>query len=161
MVQPTCPGKDALASLTKCTKLPGHPLCMHCCLLNCPSMACIQHLTCYSPAMLQFTEAVVNLKFDEEPKYSPYAQLFEALCGPGPQRPIQMEASVAKVGQKRQRESSDEDNQDIVRHPAVHASSCCATLEYDLLWLPLHTLVSGVSFCKACLCDLHPECSSA
>lgn len=79
-------------------------------------MATSAELLCrYTPSgFRQFTEAVVNLKFDEEPKYSPYAQLFEALCGPGPQRPIQMEASVAKVGQKRQRESSDEDNQDII-----------------------------------------------
>ena len=65
--------------------------------------------------LLQFTEAVVNLKFDEDPKYTPYAQLFEALCGPGPQRPIQMEASSAKVGQKRPREGTDEEAQDIVR----------------------------------------------
>ena len=57
----------------------------------------------------------MNLKFDEDPKYAAYAQLFEALCGPGPQRPIQMEASTTKVGQKRPRDATeDEATQDIV-----------------------------------------------
>ena len=39
-------------------------------------------------AALQFAEAVVNLRFDEDPKYSAYLGLFEPLCGPQPQRPI-------------------------------------------------------------------------
>lgn len=45
---------------------------------------------------LQFTDAVVNLKFDEEPKYEAYMKLFEPLCGPPPQRPILTEGA-AKV----------------------------------------------------------------
>ena len=36
----------------------------------------------------QFAEAVVNLKFDEEPKYQAFMALFDPLCGPSPQRPI-------------------------------------------------------------------------
>lgn len=45
---------------------------------------------------MQFTEAVVNLKFDEEPKYEAYMKLFEPLCGPAPSRPILVEGG-AKV----------------------------------------------------------------
>eukprot|EP00798_Chlamydomonas_sp_ICE-L_P015695 gene15695-21804_t len=52
------------------------------------------------PAFRQFSDAVVNIKFDEEPKYESYMRLFEPLCGPGPQRPILTEGA-AKVGQKR------------------------------------------------------------
>ncbi len=48
------------------------------------------------PAFRQFTEGVVNQKFDEEPKYDAYMKLFEPLCGPGPQRPILTEGA-AKV----------------------------------------------------------------
>ena len=41
------------------------------------------------PPFRQFTEAVVNLKFDEEPKYAAYMDLFDPLCGPaGPTRPV-------------------------------------------------------------------------
>ena len=63
---------------------------------------------------MQFTEAVVNLKFDEDPKYAAYVQLFESLCGPVAQRPIQLEAGT-KVGQKRGREDTEEEALDIVR----------------------------------------------
>ena len=52
-----------------------------------------RHTAC---ACVQFTEAVVNLKFDEEPKYEAYMKLFEPLCGPPPQRPILTEGA-AKV----------------------------------------------------------------
>jgi len=38
--------------------------------------------------VVQFAEAVVNLKFDEEPKYQAFMTLFDPLCGPQPQRPI-------------------------------------------------------------------------
>ncbi|KAK9908618.1 hypothetical protein WJX75_000528 [Coccomyxa subellipsoidea] len=62
------------------------------------------------PAFRQFTEAVVNLKFDEEPKYTAYVALFEPLCGPGPQRPILLEEKP-KVGQKRGREAIEEDTE--------------------------------------------------
>jgi hypothetical protein len=44
----------------------------------------------------QFTEAVVNLKFDEEPKYESYMKLFDPLCGPAVSRPILVEGG-AKV----------------------------------------------------------------
>ena len=68
-------------------------------------MATSAELLCrYTPhAFRLFAEAVVNLKFDEEPKYSAYASLFEPLCGPGPTRPITMDALPARVGQKRGR----------------------------------------------------------
>lgn len=63
---------------------------------------------------MQFTEAVVNLKFDEEPKYSAYVALFEPLCGPaGPARPILTEGAP-KVGQKRNRESLEDETLEIV-----------------------------------------------
>lgn len=52
------------------------------------------------PAFRQFTEGVVNQKFDEEPRYEAYMKLFEPLCGPGPQRPILTEGAN-KVGDVR------------------------------------------------------------
>ena len=36
----------------------------------------------------QFTEAVINLKFEEDPKYSYYVRLLEPLCGPAPNRAV-------------------------------------------------------------------------
>ena len=47
-------------------------------------MATSAELLCrYTPqAFRLFTEAVINLKFDEEPKYGAYSTLFEPLCGP-------------------------------------------------------------------------------
>ena len=51
----------------------------------------------------QFTEAVINLKFDEDPKYSYYVSLLEPLCGPAPNRPVRLEGLV-KVGSKRTRD---------------------------------------------------------
>lgn len=69
-------------------------------------MATSPELLCrYTPQPFrQFTEAVVNLKFDEVPKYSALMALFEPLCGPsGPTRPIQTTEVPAKVGQKRTR----------------------------------------------------------
>eukprot|EP00890_Picochlorum_soloecismus_P003283 jgi/Picsp_1/3956/NSC_01468-R1_protein len=68
----------------------------------------------YSPAPFRrFTEAVINLKFDDEPKYAAYMSLFDSLCGPpGPGRPLMIESDT-QVGQKRNRESgavtTDED----------------------------------------------------
>jgi hypothetical protein len=50
----------------------------------------------------------VNLKFDEEPKYEAYMALFEPLCGDRNSRPIQTFAPAVKVGQKRQRDPSDD-----------------------------------------------------
>ncbi len=73
-------------------------------------MATSADLLCrYTPsAFRQFTEAVVNLKFDEEPKYTAYVALFEPLCGPAPARPILLE-DKPRVGQKRGREAIEED----------------------------------------------------
>merc|ERR1719375_659724 len=59
------------------------------------------------PAFRKFTEAVINLKFDEEPQYQKYIQLFESLCGPAASRPVKVEG--VKVGQKRRREDWDGD----------------------------------------------------
>lgn len=71
-------------------------------------MATSPEILCrYTPAPFRtFTEAVINLKFDEEPKYAAYMSIFEPLCGPsGPQRPLQFEV-VPKVGQKRGRDAA-------------------------------------------------------
>ena len=75
------------------------------------------------PAFRQFTEAVVNLKFDEEPKYNAYVALFEPLCGPGPQRPILLE-DKARVGQKRGREAIEEDMEIVRAFPPPLSDSC-------------------------------------
>ncbi|GAB4816588.1 hypothetical protein N2152v2_003634 [Parachlorella kessleri] len=75
-------------------------------------MATSPELLCrYTPAPFrQFTEAVVNLKFDEEPKYGAMMALFEPLCGPQPERPIITDSMEARAGQKRKREGeADED----------------------------------------------------
>lgn len=64
------------------------------------------------PAFRQFAEAVVNLKFDEEPKYQAFMAIFDPLCGPSPQRPILTEGQT-KVGQKRGREAMEEDTMDV------------------------------------------------
>lgn len=55
-------------------------------------------VVCTVPTLcaLQFTEAVVNLKFDEEPKYAAYSCLFEPLCGATPARPI-LQTDAPKV----------------------------------------------------------------
>jgi serine/threonine protein kinase len=50
-----------------------------------------------------FCEAVINLKFDEEPAYAAYIKLFEPLLGTSaPARPLQVEAALA-LGKKRGR----------------------------------------------------------
>ena len=65
------------------------------------------------PAFRQYMEAVVNLKFDEEPKYASLASLFEPLCGPSNRRPISTEgAEKSRVGQKRKAEPLDEEGED-------------------------------------------------
>ena len=63
------------------------------------------------PAFRQYMEAVVNLKFDEEPKYGALAALFEPLCGPTSRRPISTEGAQ-KVGQKRKAETLEEEGED-------------------------------------------------
>eukprot|EP00891_Asterochloris_glomerata_P000435 jgi/Astpho2/435/fgenesh1_pm.00011_%23_15_t len=72
-------------------------------------MATSAELLCrYTPAAFrQFAEAVVNLRFDEDPKYSAYLGLFEPLCGPQPQRPILTDS--LKVGQKRTRDQMEDE----------------------------------------------------
>ena len=66
----------------------------------------------YTPqAFRQYMEAVVNLKFDEEPKYGALAALFEPLCGPTSRRPISTEGAQ-KVGQKRKAETLEEEGED-------------------------------------------------
>ena len=53
-------------------------------------------------AFRQFTDAVVHLKFDEEPKYDMLAALFEPLIGSGPQRSVIISAvAQAKVSVSR------------------------------------------------------------
>ena len=86
------------------------------------------------PAFRQFTEAVVNLKFDEEPKYTAYVSLFEPLCGPGPARPILLEEK-ARVGQKRGREAIEQqEDMEIVRTlHLLHMSDALYVLVIRLL----------------------------
>jgi len=72
-----------------------------------------EQLCRYTPAAFrQFTEAVVNIKFDEEPKYAAYRDLFEPLCGQaGPSRPILTE-TAARVGAKRNREALEDETEE-------------------------------------------------
>lgn len=61
------------------------------------------------PFPAQFTEAVINLKFDEEPKYDTYIRLFQPLCGSSDvDRPIMIEGA-ARVGLKRGRDTTVEE----------------------------------------------------
>ncbi|QDZ23278.1 serine/threonine protein kinase [Chloropicon primus] len=61
------------------------------------------------PSFKQFTEYVMNLKYDEDPRYSWMISLFEPLCGSALQRPIKInESTLAKVGQKRTRDMLDD-----------------------------------------------------
>lgn len=63
-------------------------------------------------AFKNFMDAVINLKFDEEPKYGAMAQLFEPLCGPvGPGRPLCTDGAQ-KAGAKRKAEALDEEGED-------------------------------------------------
>ncbi|KAA3471656.1 casein kinase I-like protein 2-like [Gossypium australe] len=75
-----------------------------------PEMLC-----CFCPpALKQFLEIVVNMKFDEEPNYSKLISLFEGLLGPNPAiRPINTDGAqkiIYQVGQKRGRLNIDEDD---------------------------------------------------
>ena len=68
---------------------------------------------------------MVNLKFDEEPKYDSYMALFEPLCGANRnQRPIQT-FSAPKVGQKRGRDPSDDILLDSTGAPKKKVSAAC------------------------------------
>lgn len=60
-------------------------------------------------AFKQFTETVVNLRYDEEPKYAAYAALFAPVCGPPTaSRPVDIAVGY-QLGQKRKRESLEDD----------------------------------------------------
>ncbi|KAG7033670.1 Casein kinase 1-like protein HD16 [Cucurbita argyrosperma subsp. argyrosperma] len=61
-------------------------------------------MCCFCPAPFkQFLEAVINMKFDEEPNYSKLISFFEGLIDPCiPLRPIRIDGAL-KVGQKRGR----------------------------------------------------------
>lgn len=66
----------------------------------------------YSPPVFRtFMETVVNLKFDEEPKYEALRALLEPLCGPSPNRPINTDGA-SKAGTKRKAETLDEEDAD-------------------------------------------------
>lgn len=69
----------------------------------------------------------MRAQFDEDPKYAAYVALFEPLCGPGPQRPILLE-DKARVGQKRGRDSAEDETLEIVRLPPAHALWRCASV---------------------------------
>jgi len=56
---------------------------------------------------------VMNLKYDEDPKYSWMIALFEPLCGSALHRPIKIsESTLAKVGQKRTRDMLDDKDEE-------------------------------------------------
>ncbi|KAA3472768.1 Casein kinase I-like protein [Gossypium australe] len=61
-------------------------------------------MCCFCPAPFkQFLEAVINMKFDEEPNYAKLISFFESLIDPCiPLRPIRIDGAL-KVGQKRGR----------------------------------------------------------
>ncbi|XP_057436616.1 casein kinase 1-like protein HD16 [Lotus japonicus] len=71
-----------------------------------PEMLC-----CFCPPPFrQFLEFVVNMKFDEEPNYSKLITLFDGMLGPNPAlRPINTEGAQ-KVGQKRGRLNTEEED---------------------------------------------------
>lgn len=81
----SCHGQQCLIECTL--------VCQNCsCLVDGGEMICGVLTLC----ALQFTEAVVNLKFDEDPKYAAYSSLFEPLCGATPARPI-LQTDAPKV----------------------------------------------------------------
>lgn len=72
-----------------------------------------ESLCCFCPAPLrEFFDIVINMKFDEEPKYSKLISLFLGLLGPDPTiRPLNTDGAqkVIQVGQKRTRLARDEE----------------------------------------------------
>jgi hypothetical protein len=111
------------------------------------------------PAFRQFTEAVVNLKFDEEPKYGAYVLLFEPLCGPGPQRPILLE-DKARVGQKRGRDALEEDMEIVRSTPPAHPFVACSKSEWSGEVCQSLGMVVGPSWEGWCALILTEELSS-
>ncbi|KAK4791573.1 hypothetical protein SAY86_031986 [Trapa natans] len=74
-------------------------------------------LCCFCPPPFRlFLEHVVNLKFDEEPKYAKYIQLFDGIINPNPEiRPINTDGAqklVFQVGHKRGRMTMGEEDGD-------------------------------------------------
>ncbi|XP_019427976.1 PREDICTED: casein kinase 1-like protein HD16 isoform X3 [Lupinus angustifolius] len=70
-----------------------------------PEMLC-----CFCPAPFrQFLEAVVSMKFDEEPNYAKLISLFDGIIGPPALRPVNTDGAQ-KVGQKRSRLNIEEDD---------------------------------------------------
>eukprot|EP00798_Chlamydomonas_sp_ICE-L_P008239 gene8239-1505_t len=59
------------------------------------------------PAFKDFTDLVINLKFDEEPDYARYISMFEPITN-APERPLSVEGSL-KLGQKRLRSTGGEE----------------------------------------------------
>lgn len=65
------------------------------------------------PAFKLFTESVINIKFDEEPKYAAFRRLFEPLCGTaGVNRPVLTEFAARLAALKSNGRESDEDGAD-------------------------------------------------
>ncbi|KAF3653834.1 putative coatomer subunit beta-1-like [Capsicum annuum] len=75
-----------------------------------PEMLC-----CFCPAPFrEFLDTVINMKFDEEPKYSKLISLFGSLLGADPSiRPINTDGAqkIIQVGQKRGRLSLNEEEE--------------------------------------------------
>ncbi|KAE9589293.1 hypothetical protein Lal_00000481 [Lupinus albus] len=70
-----------------------------------PEMLC-----CFCPPPFrQFLEAVVSMKFDEEPNYAKLISLFDGIIGPPALRPVNTDGAQ-KVGQKRSRLNVEEDD---------------------------------------------------
>ncbi|KAI6690081.1 hypothetical protein NL676_026909 [Syzygium grande] len=74
-------------------------------------------LCCFCPQPFrQFVEHVVNLKFDDQPKYAKYISFFDGIIGPNPDiRPINTEGAqklIIQVGHKRGRLTMEEDDED-------------------------------------------------
>jgi len=70
------------------------------------------------PCFRQFTEAVINLKFDEEPKYALYRSWFLNLVGVFPNKPILLDG-LEKVGQKRSRDQLEAEEIDTSKRKKV------------------------------------------
>mmetsp|Transcript_30659 Transcript_30659/g.66924 ORF Transcript_30659/g.66924 Transcript_30659/m.66924 type:complete len:734 (-) Transcript_30659:270-2471(-) len=69
------------------------------------------------PAFRQYMELVINMKFDEEPKYAQLAALFADLIAACPELPIDVEKgqAIMKIGVKRGRDSLEEEEDDELR----------------------------------------------
>lgn len=112
----------------------------------------------------------MNLKFDEEPKYEAYIRLFEGLCGPRSQRPIQTLNVVQKVGTKRPRDPNDEIFLDSTGAPKKKVRACCpmpvlcVTVPWRLVQRLHFVVPGGCSIVRVNLCEAarlwlpHPLC---